>query len=165
MVKAKPLPPLELLRDLFEYESDTGLLHYRRTTRNGLRRAGDTAGHPKDNGYLQVMVQKRGLLVHRVAWCLYTGQQPPEVIDHINGKVQDNRWGNLRAATARQNQGNRRQVGQYLPGTWRKCNRWQAGTPGNYLGMFATEEEAHQAYVQWHLQRFGEFSIYADRAS
>ena len=165
MVKAKPLPPLEVLQQRFVYEPDTGLLRYRIRPPRAQWNVGDVAGSPRSNGYLQVGLDGRNLLVHRVSWFLQIGKQPPDVIDHINGVVSDNRWKNLRAADYRANQGNRRQSGRYLPGAWPKHHRWQASTPGNYIGMYATEKEAHQAYVQWHLQRFGEFSIYAERAS
>jgi hypothetical protein len=107
------------------------------------------------------MVEKRVLLVHRVVWKIHTGDEPPAVIDHINRKVWDNRWENLREATYSQNQGNRSSEGQYLPGAFLRHHRWQAGTGSKYLGTYATEEEAHQAYVRWHLQHFGEHSIYA----
>jgi hypothetical protein len=46
------------------------------------------------------------MLAHRLAWYLHTGEQPPEVIDHINGNGFDNRWCNLRAATTSTNQMN-----------------------------------------------------------
>lgn len=162
VVKATALPPVELLRARFVYEPDTGLLRYAARPFRSRVKVGDAAGKPKGNGYLQVMVDNRVLLVHRVVWKLYTGLEPPAVIDHINRQVWDNRWDNLRGATYSQNQGNRRGAGQYLPGAFPRYNRWQAAASSNYIGMYATEKEAHQAYVQWHLQKFGEFSIYAD---
>ena len=36
-----------------------------------------------------------------------TGQEPPRCIDHINGDGCDNRWANIREATAKQNCHNR----------------------------------------------------------
>jgi len=161
MPQPKPLPPVELLRELFDYDPETGLLTYRIRPKRSRVVVGSVAGSPRSSGYLQVMVAKRNLLVHRVCWKVYTGQEPPKLLDHKNRNRQDNRITNLRIGDAKLNQGNRGQKGRYLPGVWRKHHRWQAGTPSNYIGMFDTEKEAHQAYVRWHLQEFGEFSIYA----
>ena len=109
---------------------------------------------------MQVQVANKNLLVHRVCWKVHFGTEPTVLLDHKNRDRQDNRIANLRAGDYKVNQGNRSRQGSYLPGTWPKCNRWQAGNH-QYIGMFDTEQEAHQAYVQWHLSYFGEFSIYA----
>jgi hypothetical protein len=168
MVKAKPLPPVHALQQRFYYEPETGLLKYAvRLTRPYIE-INSIAGRPKNNGYLQVMFQKKALLVHRVAWKLHTKQEPPAVIDHINGDVMDNRWVNLREADYHTNQGNRRHDrsrGRFLPGAWPRHNKWQAMARGNYIGMYESEIEAHEAYVAWHVTYFGEHSIYAKNAS
>ena len=161
MPQPKPLPPVALLRELFEYDPETGQLTYRMRPKRSRVVVGSTAGNPTPNGYLQVQVKNRRLLAHRVCWKIHTGHEPPVVLDHVNGNRKDNSIKNLRASTAKKNQGNRKSTGQYLPGAWPKYNRWQANTPGHYIGMFNTEEEAHQAYVRWHLSYFGEHSIYA----
>ncbi len=165
MTQCKPLPPVELLRELFDYDPSTGHLTYRVRPRHSKVVIGSVAGSPKSNGYLQVQVTKKNLLVHRVCWKVHFGTEPPVVLDHKNRDVKDNRLANLRAGDYGLNQGNRSTQGRYLPGTWPKHHRWQASTPRQYIGMFDTEEEAHQAYVQWHLSYFGEFSIYAETSS
>jgi len=70
-------------------------------------------------------------------------------IDHINGDRLDNRIENLRQATRKQNQHNRKKTKGY---SWNKSsNKWhsQLGVDGKiiYLGLFNTEMEAHQAYL------------------
>ena len=162
MPQPKPLPPVELLREYFDYDPGSGLLRWKVRPARSRVSPGDIAGSRRSSGYLQVQLNGSNLLVHRVAWKLHTGEEPPELLDHKDRNRSNNTWGNLRLGNPRTNQGNRKQVGRYLPGTSKKHNRWQAGTPTKYLGMYATEKEAHQAYAQWHLQEFGEFSIYAD---
>ena len=161
MTQPKPLPPVALLRELFEYDPETGQLTYRVRPKRSRIVVGSIAGNPTQNGYLQVQVNNQRLLVHRVCWKIHTGQEPPVVLDHVNGNGKDNSIKNLRASSPHKNQGNRKSSGQYLPGVWPRHHRWQAYTTGHYIGMFDTEEEAHQAYVRWHLSYFGEHSIYA----
>ena len=45
---------------------------------------------------------------HRVAWCIYHGDWPDGLIDHMNGVPDDNRISNLRVATHSQNSRNGR---------------------------------------------------------
>lgn len=58
------------------------------------------------HGYKSGRVMGRGLLAHRVIYCLMTGQWPTHEIDHVNGDRTDNRWRNLRQATRAQNNRN-----------------------------------------------------------
>ena len=156
MVKPRPLPALEVLQENFAYEPLTGTLRWRISPWKSSVQAGDIAGSTKANGYLRVMLNKKQLLVHRVVWKLMTGDEPPEVIDHINRNRSDNRWENLRSSDMQRNQGNR--VGR---GTRQTKQGWEAWGGGNYLGIHKTEKEAHQTYVQWHLSYFGSDSVYS----
>lgn len=77
-----------------------------------------------------------------------------EQVDHINGDRCDNRRCNLRVVTSRQNNQNRtkhrdgRLVGCRYD---ERCRRWQARIriKGKrlYLGLFNTEQQAHEAYL------------------
>lgn len=64
--------------------------------------AGTKAGVINRRGYLQVMVQKKNYLGHRVIFLMHHGYMPPE-IDHIDGNPSNNRIENLREATHEQN--------------------------------------------------------------
>jgi len=160
MTKPRPLPPQEVLEELFVYDPVTGVLSYRRQpSKYSTTQAGMPAGTVHSSGYLVVTVSRTTYRGHRIIWKLMTGAEPPELIDHKNRDRSDNRWTNLRAAEAWQNLGNRRAPkGGVTPG--RRKGSWKAQFGGSSM-TFSTKEEAHQAYVQWHLQRFGEFSIYA----
>lgn len=101
MTQALPLPPLEVLQEKFEYNPDTGVL---------LRKSNNkTAGYPTQRGWLRVKVCNTHYRVHRIAWKMFYGEDPPVgmELDHINMVRTDNRISNLRLLTIRENRGRR----------------------------------------------------------
>ena len=89
------------LKSKYTYCPTTG--NITRAVRCGNYPQGSVCAAKVTNGkYLKVETMQ----AHRLAWFLYTGEQPPEQIDHINGDGLDNRWCNLRAATYSTNQMN-----------------------------------------------------------
>lgn len=54
-------------------------------------------------GYLILKVKGKQFKAHRVAWFLYYGSFPENVIDHINGIKSDNRISNLRDVEQKRN--------------------------------------------------------------
>ena len=82
------------VRDLLDYSPETGVITRRR--RSGKALAGAVAGTKNSNGHLQISINSRLYLAHRLAWVWMTGAWPEGSIDHINGIRDDNRWGNLR---------------------------------------------------------------------
>lgn len=105
MAKSKDLPPLELLREMFEYRD--GALRHRRDRRNRRLnvKAGDVvAGAARPDRYVQVRVQGRLYLLHRLIYQVVYGDLTAELeIDHINRDRLDNRIENLRVVTTAQN--------------------------------------------------------------
>jgi len=144
----------ERLRELLTYDPETGVFT-RRVSRRGCS-AGEVAGCLHSVGYFYVGVDRVKYPVHRLAWLYMTGSWPREEVDHINGVRSDNRWANLRAATKSQNMQNQRKsrggTSKYL-GVCRAHwgGKWLARIVANgkqkNIGIFQTEEEAHQAYV------------------
>lgn len=95
----KPLPPQDVLNELFVYSIITGQL-WRRST-------GKIAGwFEKSNGYRCVEAVGERYLVHRIIWKMITGEDAP-FIDHENLDKIHNGWINLRDCTKTENQGNR----------------------------------------------------------
>lgn len=109
----RELPSPTLLRQLLDYNPETGKLywrmrspeHFAEGTYSADRRckswnkanAGKEAfTHVMGIGYAQGSVNNRLLLAHRVIWAIQTGEWPQGDIDHINGDRSDNRWPNLR---------------------------------------------------------------------
>ena len=167
MAKAKPLPPIEVLRELFSYDPETGVVTRNKSTSN-CNKAGDQVGwfNPGD-GYMRFELNRKVVKIHRLAWKLMTGEEPPQEIDHINRDKTDNRWSNLREAKYDENQANRvKKKHRYLPGARRgPTGNWYASSHRKHLGSYSSEQEAHDAYVKWHREHYGEFSVYAPLSS
>jgi hypothetical protein len=138
-----------------------------------------------DTGYRLMMVHaphlglNKKVAAHRLAWMLYEGEPAPMALDHINGVRSDNRRVNLRLATAKANQGNRRKsrtfkgkpcasafkgVTRFVQTGRRWNGRWvaQIGMGGPQpvrLGVFDTEVEAAEAYNEAALRWHGEYAL------
>lgn len=108
----------EILRDLFEYNSETGEFIWKRrhqkyfSNKNAYGSwntlyAGKPAFIHKDfGGYLRASIFSKFMSAHRVAWAIYYGDFTKE-IDHIDGDRMNNRISNLRAVTRSENCRNR----------------------------------------------------------
>lgn len=136
-----------------------------KTSPNVNRKWGDPAGHHNGHGYLQITVDKKYYLSHRLAWFYMTGYWPKAQIDHRDCDRANNAWYNLREATRSQNLGNskkRRDGRVKMKGVRFHRNRYVAKIrvcgKGIYLGSFDTPEQAHAAYVKAAKKHFGEFA-------
>lgn len=144
---------------LVEYNAATGAIKRRS---NG-RVARPTHG----GGYVQIMLDRKMYLGHRLAWFYAHGRWPDGVVDHINADPSDNRIGNLRDTTRRLNVAHSKKYSNNTSGfkgvSWNKQRRaWAASicvhSKTKHLGMFDTPEAAHSAYMAAARQHFGEFA-------
>jgi hypothetical protein len=139
----KPLPPIEKIQELLNYDPDTGEFTWKKS--RGPMPAGSTAGQ-RWVDYIRIGIDGQSYQAHRIAWLVLTGEDPGEmIVDHIDLDKQNNRADNLRLSTISQNGGNT------LRGE-PKC--YQKTAPGKYqavftlnrkrytLGTFDTPEEA-----------------------
>jgi hypothetical protein len=154
---------IDYLRDQIDYDPITGVLTWKKSSANGVRRAGTTCGRVDKCGHRIVNLDCRTHMAHRIAWAIFYGQFPEMGIDHINGVGDDNRIANLRLATQSQNIANRiangtsgfRGVSKTRHGKWFAQIKKDGTT--KYLGTFATKELAAQAYEDAARIVFGEF--------
>jgi hypothetical protein len=105
----------------------------------------------KHNGYIDICFvdnEKNSYLkAHQFIW-YWANKEIVDCIDHVNGVRDDNRICNLRSITHQQNCFNRKTKGYY----WNKvAKKWHSRIVVNYediyLGLFDTEKQAHEAYL------------------
>ena len=144
----------ERLREVLHYDPETGVFTRLVRTSNRIK-VGDVAGCSAGDGYVQIRVDGVRYLAHRLAFLWMTGEWPRDMIDHINGVRDDNRFANLRPATRAENMQNQRramsnsQTG--LLGVTRVGKRFMATIQVDgrkiHIGTFDTPEQAHEAYL------------------
>lgn len=166
MGKSIPLPPIEIVEQFLKYDPETGILTWK--IARGNRRADTPAGYLNPDGYIAINFNKRLIKAHRLAWLLHTRVDPADLdIDHINGIKSDNRAGNLRVATRRQNLWNkgkdRTNTSGYKGVSYHKYrDKWRASIRRYdrlvHLGYFDTPELAHMAYCKAAAELHGEFA-------
>lgn len=136
----------QLIEDTITYDPDTGLFkwldNYRKHAKGWFKGT-------STNKYLEISINGKKYYTHRLAWYLMYGRFPKNFIDHKNGIPTDNRLSNLREATPLQNNQNSTGRGASFN---KQAKKWESRISVNkkdlFLGYFATEEEAHQAYVK-----------------
>jgi hypothetical protein len=149
----RKLPSAERVRELLDYDSETGALTWRRPVgRWGRIPAGSPAGVVQSNGYRAIEIDGVRYLAHRLAWLHAHGKEPSDAIDHINGNTLDNRIANLRDVEQAENCRNQqRRAGRPVSGATylARIGKWRANISdgGNkVLGYFETQKEAEDAY-------------------
>lgn len=150
---------IERLKEVVSYDPVTGIFVWlvrpsNRTNVGAL--AGWFHSHSK---YWLLSIDGQKYRAHRLAWYYMTGAWPPDQIDHINGKRDDNRFENLRPVTNAENGCNQRQAksnnlssGLLGVSLGKNGKNWGAHIKAQgkmrHLGYFGTKEEAHDAYVE-----------------
>lgn len=163
----KPLPSAEHLRELLNYNPQTGALTWKSRAVECFREigkrpaeylhqswntkyAGKAAGSVRRDGYATVVIDGEHYKLHRVIWKIATGEEPQQ-IDHINRDQGDNRFENLRDVAPKINSRNRGMWSHNTSGVTgiefhSRDEVWTAklGLHGKqiYLGSFKTRDEA-----------------------
>jgi hypothetical protein len=138
----------------YRYDPETGDL-FREFSASGVekRQVGAKNGH----GYLCFGHKGEKYRLSVVAYEMMTGKKlkAGQLIDHINGIKTDNRWSNLRLSNYRKNSQNRKihRDGKLVGSSFEKKSgkyrsRIKIKDKHHNLGLFATEQEAHEAYMK-----------------
>lgn len=144
---------IEYLRSILSYNPETGEVSWRAGAGRKKRPSDDPFG-VNSKGYMRVAINRKYVLLHRVAWALHYGEWPEHQIDHENRIRSDNRIGNLRNANDKENNENRGLSKLNSSGhrgvTWDKTkNRWrvQVKSAGKNIngGRFIQLEDAAAA--------------------
>jgi hypothetical protein len=140
---------IEELKEYFKYDKETGKLFWNKRPSNRVL-LGQEVGNHNQQGYRVCRFKGKTIRVHRIVWALNKEEIPSNFIDHINGVKDDNRMENLRLASNSQNLQNMKKAKGYS--YHKKNKKWMAQISVNkehkYLGSFATEQEAHVAYLK-----------------
>ena len=156
------LPPLERLKQLFEYQEGSLV---RRISVTSNAKKGAIAGCFSKDGYGRVNVDGRQYLIHRIIFMLCHGECPEE-LDHIDGNRSNNRIENLRAASRGENQYNtsrqKNSTTGYKGVTLHKKSgmfhaKIRASGVHKYIGSYGTAEEAYAAYCAVAKELHGKF--------
>lgn len=148
----KKLPEVELLRHMFSYDADSGILRWK-NPRMKKSWIGRPVGNKERCGYLQCQVDGAFYMVHRIVWFMHYGEDPFGMeVDHIDGNRSNNMIENLRLVSREQNtryrtrmhgcntSGNRGVSFDSEAGKWKAYIRVDGRQKS--LGRFADKEEA-----------------------
>jgi hypothetical protein len=159
MAKAKPLPSQERLKELLDYDPETGIFLWKNPRCRRLM-SGTEAGCFNTRGYRVIRIDGPKFKASRLAWMYVYGEDPQEFsIDHINRITSDNRICNLRKATHQQNTWNVDVKGFH----WHKnTQKWRSVIQIHgkkiHLGLFDCPWAAYEAHWDARYKYFGEFA-------
>lgn len=173
------LPDAAFLRQIFDYDPETGSIVHKERPKSffkreadwkswNTRRKGKSALVPTVHGYFVVPIGLNQFPAHRVAFKLFHGIDPPPVLDHANGIRNDNRISNIRPSTQSQNMMNKgAQINSktgvkgvsFEPVTRRYKVNIRANGKLIHVGRFETIEQAGAAYEEASRKLHGEFAF------
>ena len=153
----------ERMQKLFEYKD--GSLYWKMKIAKCIK-IGAEAGFKQGNGYRGVVIDKKIYSLHRIIF-LHQHGYLPEIVDHIDGDILNNRIENLRGATRNENLYNRRVGVNNTSGvknvSWNKASqKWtvliqQQGKP-RYFGRYESLDEAKQIALDARKKLHGSFA-------
>ena len=160
-MKAKPLPPYDLVSAYIDYNPETGQAIWKRSPANNIK-VGTPVG-TFHRGYLVVRFKGKSYPAHRLFWLLQTQEEPDQLIDHIDQDKANNAFANLRLVDYSQNGMNRNATKANKLGIKGVCwdakgNKYKASIRVNgvakHLGYFSDLELAIQARKNYEQQLF-----------
>lgn len=151
----KPEVTQAQLKLLLHYEAATGVFTWIRPNPQARKvRPGDVAGRLLKAGYVQIGIDSKYYLAHRLAFLYMLGRFPVSLVDHENGDTKDNSWKNLKEANPTSNSKNASKSKRNTSGVtgvnWNiGAKKWVASISINkihtHLGCFDDLEKATAA--------------------
>lgn len=137
------------LRERLRYDPDDGWFYRFKK----LPQRWERTGSPHALGYIRLCVDWNEYLAHILAWFYMTGEWPKGEVHHKNDNRADNRWDNLVDLSREEHAATKRMMRTNTTGFtgvyWPTGNKgWRAQYDGKHLGVFATKDEAHDAYLE-----------------
>lgn len=138
----------ERLKELLEYNPETGTFIWLIPPKNNPRMLGKTAGSTSKRGYVQISIDNKLWFAHRLAFLYMEGRLPRECIDHIDVNPSNNIWSNLRECTSSENKLNRGAMSNSklgIKGVSFRFGKYMAAVSHQgkrYIETFLTVEEA-----------------------
>ena len=132
---------------------------YSKTQRGNIR-AGKKLGTVGTGGYMTINVCKVTMYFHRIAFAMHNGYWP-EMVDHIDGNVLNNKADNLRASNKIFNARNAASKnGNKFRGACKRPHGWEVFIRSNnrqiWIGIYKNPIEAAFNYDLASLQHHGE---------
>ena len=154
-----------LLAEVLDYDPATGHFTWK-VARSTNCKVGQRAGSVnKASGYREIWIGERAYQSARLACLWMDGEWPAACVDHINLDRTDDRWANLRHATAKQNCANRGLNSRNksgFKGVSAVGDKWCASIKLNgkskNLGLYNTKEEAANTYLKALTEARGEYA-------
>lgn len=181
-MKHKPLLPVEVLHECFEYKDgylfwkQRPLSHFNsergQKISNTRHIAGGYAHSVMQNGYFAVQFAYKGkayqFLLHRVIWTMFNGEIPEDTeIDHEDTNYQNCKIGNLRLASHEQNMMNSNMPYTNTSGIKGVCKsptegKWMAYVNSKNkqipLGTYSSKEDAQKVVTCARIKLRNEFA-------
>lgn len=162
-----PIPTAERVREVFDYNPETGLLFWKVSLGDKCVVGQPTSQRPSKIGYLRVRLDGVLYYAHQLIWLHYYGVWPTPQVDHKNTVRHENWVANLRLSTHSQNMMNRRVNSNNKTGIKGVC--WdlkakkfiaQIQKDGERfrIGYFDKKEDAGTAYAAESDRLFGKFA-------
>lgn len=144
----------ELLKSLFKFDENSG--EFIRKVRIGRLKEGSVAGSKRRDGYINLGVNGKSYLLHRLIWMYVHGEFPTKYLDHVDGNPSNNRLCNLREADESENSQNAKKrytnksgyTGVHFRPDAGYCARIQLKGKRIHLGYFDTPDEAGKVYQE-----------------
>ncbi len=140
----------ERLRELLDYDYFTGIFKWRVSRGRGVK-AGDVAGTVNGRGYIQIAIDDRRYLAHRLAFLWIKARYPYGDVLHTDGNKTDNRWASLSEGSRAENLKDQKIHSNNTSGVAGVCwckrdKKWQAQIRINrkqiHLGYFTNKADA-----------------------